>query len=579
MTIARPRVCVMLAAAIAVVDAPALAAPPTLAPEAAPTQRSPLAGEAQPSPPGIVAPPAQAPPPEESDDRTPVVLTGVIFEGATAYPKTLLDGMLGGLHAGPTTLGTVLSAVRRLQYRYRTDGYILTKVSGRLVPEDGGYALHIQVIEGFIGSVKLAGAIGPVGNLIYRTLSALLRERPLTEKGLERAVLLCEDTPGITVRTILRPSKDEPGAVTLVAQISRKPWDVTLSLDNRGSRATGPEQLVLDAAANGFTSLGDRTEIVLYNTPFDNEEVFGQASQSIILGSSGLKLRSYFSYGQLVPGDVLKRLDYRSRILLTGISAEYPLVRTRALSSTVSLAFDVTHTNVDAAGFGGTSTLLSKEDLRIFRLDSHSLVQDQLLGAGHLGANDIDIELSQGAPGLFDGTRNGFVPAARLGEQRDFFKITPTLSRSQYLAGWSRDNLNLYLAATGQWSDAVLPPSEKFFLGGNAFGRGFYNGELSGDDALAGTIELQWNAPRDLHQIPLDLQYYAFYDAGMTWDRATADVHNHLDHHIESIGVGVRATIATHYFAQLEGVDRLTRRPDGNEEKGLALFFRVGVRY
>ena len=131
----------------------------------------------------------------------------------------------------------------------------------------------------------------------------------------------------------------------------------------------------------------------------------------------------------------------------------------------------------------------------------------------------------------------------------------------------------------------MLPPSEQFFLVGTLFGRGFFIGELAGDKAIAGTIELQYNAPRTLpsyaFHLPLDLQFYAFYDGGQIWDLPTPDASRGLDRHLDSLGIGVRSTIATRYFVQLEGVERLTRRPDPNtssNESGQAFFFRVGVK-
>jgi hemolysin activation/secretion protein len=558
---------------------------PLTEPEAIPTQRSPLPGVQQPTAPQILPPGAAPALPEDANDPTPVALTAVVFEGASVYSNATLTEEIGGLHPGRATLGEVLTGIRRLQYRYRSDGYILTKVSGKLVPGRQGYTLQVQVIEGFIASVKLSGNIGPAGNKVYDYLEVLTAQHPLTEKALERAILLCEDIPGVSVRTILRPSKDQPGAVALVAQVTRKQVDLYGSLDNRGSRATGPEEFVLDAAVNSLTSLGDRTEIVLFNTPFDREELFGQISESVLVGSSGLKLRGYLGYGELEPGDTLKPLEYRSRLLLSGISAEYPIIRTRALSSSAAVSLDLVHAVVDANVSSPDPTRLSKEDLRVLRIDSHTQVQDSLLGATRLGANDIDVQLSRGIPGLFGGTPNRYLPAARLGERRDFSKATFNFSRSQYLGAWATDSLGLYLAVGGQVADSVLPPSEKFFLGGTQFGRGFYSGELSGDDAIAGTIEVQWNMPRTLpsyaYALPLDLQFYGFYDGGQVWDRPTADVRSDLGRHLESLGMGVRSTIARHYFVQLEGADRLTPRPDPSEtgrEKNLALFFRVGVK-
>ena len=43
----------------------------------------------------------------------------------------------------------------------------------------------------------------------------------------------------------------------------------------------------------------------------------------------------------------------------------------------------------------------------------------------------------------------------------------------------------------GQYSNDVLPQQEKYFLGGDRLGCGFYAGEVTGDSAVIGSIELR----------------------------------------------------------------------------------------
>lgn len=50
----------------------------------------------------------------------------------------------------------------------------------------------------------------------------------------------------------------------------------------------------------------------------------------------------------------------------------------------------------------------------------------------------------------------------------------------------------------GQYSGQILPPAEKFFLGGPEYNRGFYSGEVTGDSAFVWQAELQLNTTYDV---------------------------------------------------------------------------------
>jgi hemolysin activation/secretion protein len=52
--------------------------------------------------------------------------------------------------------------------------------------------------------------------------------------------------------------------------------------------------------------------------------------------------------------------------------------------------------------------------------------------------------------------------------------------------------------AAGQWTNDILPQAEKFYLGGNRLGRGYYAGQVTGDRAWAVSMELQYNIALEL---------------------------------------------------------------------------------
>ncbi len=527
-----------------------------------------------------VAPPEAAPSeaaPEEGG--APIHVTGVAIDGATVYPAAQLAASFAGIDGATVPRARIAAAVRAIQTKYRDDGYFLTVVRDTLEPGPAGDLLRVQVIEGYISNVKIDGEVGPVGVLVYNYLRHLTGIRPIKIGDVERYVLLAKDVPGITIRTILRPARDEPGAVELIAQIEKKTVDVLVTDDNRGPRTAGPNEMLLAISANSFTSLGERTQIYVYDTPFDAEQVFGQLAYDTFFGSQGLKFHGYIGYGTSTPGNILALTGYHSNLLLAGGSFEYPLVLTRALSLSVKAGLDWDQSQIGLIGSNGLVEPVAKVRLRILRVGESLTVQDDLLGAGRSAANTADITVHRGLPQLVGSDNTApFIP--RPAERNDFYKFTGELVRVQNLFVWSTYSVGLKTALTGQWTPAILPPTEKFQLGGEQYGRGFYSGEVNGDKAVAGTIEPQLNQTLDGevfgHAYHVSTQYYAFFDIGQIWSNALADPTTH----IESTGTGIRANLTSWLSAQVEGVERFTRRPNaatGPRELEHAAYFRVTV--
>ena len=78
-------------------------------------------------------------------------------------------------------------------------------------------------------------------------------------------------------------------------------------------------------------------------------------------------------------------------------------------------------------------------------------------------------------------------------------------------------NLNLLVAAAGQYAFNPLLSSEEFGLGGPEFLRAFDPSEQVGDDGLAGRIELQYLFGINWRYLQA-IQVYGFGDAGEIWN-------------------------------------------------------------
>ena len=167
-------------------------------------------------------------------DRVPCALIiesgGVRLHEGSAGEIAITETMRGEL-----TRSQVEAARQDILGRYRSDGYLLTGVT---LADGGGGRVRFVVTEGHIAEVKLDGDIGPAGTQILRFLNRLTEKRPIDSATLERALLLAQDVPGVSLRAVLRPSTEAPGALTLIAQVQRTPWGATIVADNRGGAST-----------------------------------------------------------------------------------------------------------------------------------------------------------------------------------------------------------------------------------------------------------------------------------------------------------------------------------------------------
>ena len=510
-----------------------------------------------------------------------VVIGDVAVTGSTAYPPARLARLTEGLTGAATPLAKVESARRAILDLYRTDGYVLTTVTANL---DGAHHLRFSVIEGHVTEVKLDGDIGPAGVQVLRFLNHLTEQTPISTAAIERWLLLAQDIPGVSVHAVLRPSTEEPGALTLVAQVEHKTFSGLFTIDNRAFRLTGPEQGLAVLDVNSLTQFGERTEVSLYSTP-GAEQIFGQVGTEAFVGSSGLKVRVYAGSGASTPGGFLQAIDYQGTTTVFGVSTSYPVIRSRQQTLNVSAYLDATESEIrEAGGPLGQEVRQSRDSVRAGRLGLDYVLQDQMLGGDRSAVNFATIRLSQGLP-FVGGTGNGNATPGRPGERMDFFAATAQISRTQALfQPWAGAGVALKASLAGQVSNSILPPTEKFFLGGAEFNRGFYSGEVTGDDAYTWSLELQLNTAFDVAffgtPVSLAPQFYVFYDQGRAYQHTSLEPNQRLS----SEGGGVRLNVTRFTEFDVEGVIRNTRLPDGTPGvveplKADAVYWRVLARF
>ncbi len=506
-----------------------------------------------------------------------IAVGSVTIIGATAFKATELNKITSGLAGSKVALSKLEATRLALVGLYRNHGFVLSTVSMEINAEGD---VRFIVTEGHIVAVKLSDDIGPVGSLVLAILNHLTAERPVSEVSLEHWLLLAQQIPGVSVHAVLQSDSDDPGALTLIAEVSRQEISALATADDRGFKATGPAEGLAVVDVNSVTSLGDQTEISLFHTSGGTDN-FGQIAESVFLGSRGLRLKIYGGAGRAVPGGTLRQADYRSYLEVFGGQLSYPLMLRRNQALTATLHFDAVQNLVTTQGLR-----TSADSLRSERLAVQYAWQDLWAGPTHDAISVFNIQQSQGLPILGaspDGRALGL--GGRYREKLDYWKINASISRTQTLfTPFPEATVALRLEAGGQYTNNILPGGEEFNLGGSHYTRGFYSGQVSGDRAIYTTAELQFNtgATFKIFKLPIDFgaQFYTFYDFGETWQNLSSD----LNHKLASAGAGVRLAVTPHVEIDGEYVHRLTTQLDAANPTNPALsenviYWGITARY
>ncbi|MBL8672579.1 MAG: ShlB/FhaC/HecB family hemolysin secretion/activation protein, partial [Alphaproteobacteria bacterium] len=501
---------------------PLAAATPTLA-QAPPLQ---LPGAVEPGrPPDAVAPPqidfqlellipdSRRDIPDEEAAAVKFDLAGLQITGVTVYPPARMKALYEKLIGTEVSLADLFKVANAIEALYRADDYVLSRA---FIPAqrvtDGVF--KIEVIEGYVSEIEIQGDVAGVQELIEATLKGLTAEKPLKARTLERRLLLVNDLPGVSAQGVLRPSQATVGAAQLVVNVGIDHYSGSFSANNRQSKFAGPVAFTVTGASHAFTGAGERTGFVHYMTSDWDEQRFNRVQHERSIGSNGMRATVGLEYGTSEPGGNIKggaSGTVRAKSFGFDAGVSFPFIRSRTENFTGQLDASLRNTKVKQILQQSGSNTFSQDRIRKIRMGFTYERADELQGVTRIG-----LDWHQGFKAFGWGKAN---PSRDDGEF-DFTKLTADIVRLQRIAyGFS-----LLLAASGQSSSDPLLASEEFTVGGARFGRGYDPSEISGDDGVAFSAELQFRNDGDFGLgLVKDFELYSFYDFGSVWNKNRAD--------------------------------------------------------
>jgi hemolysin activation/secretion protein len=323
--------------------------------------------------------------------------------------------------------------------------------------------------------------------------------QPITQRDLERTMLLLSDIPGIRVESALEPG-EEVGTTDLVIDVHEGPRVlIGADADNWGSYFTGEYRGGLYARVNSPFGLGDNLDLRLFGSS-GGGQIYGRASYEVPVGHQGTRVGIA---GARVTYKLQKQfatLDANGTAGLWEVSATHPFLRSRASNLFGRLSYENIRLvdNVDAV------------DASVVRKVSNLgaglayEIRDAFFGGGYTGAGASlyfgDVAIKSQEFLAIDQS-----PVGRHTEG-SFTRLAFQGSRLQHLI----EQTSFFLGIAGQWASKNLDSSQQISLGGPRAVRAYPVNEAVADKGVVVNAELRY-------AITQGVTLSGFYDFG--WAR------------------------------------------------------------
>ncbi|WP_291865726.1 ShlB/FhaC/HecB family hemolysin secretion/activation protein [Bradyrhizobium sp.] len=458
-----------------------------------------------------------------------------------------------GKKVSQADLAAVASAITD---RYRAAGFHLSRAI--VPPQDiqGGH-VRIQVIEGSITEVTFKGD-GAEQFGVRPLLGPVLAEQPSRLPTLERQLLLINARPGVRITdTALEEIGAASGRFRLVVHL--KTWRIFTSfgLDNLGSSSVGPWQTYATGAFNSYLAPGDVLAANLSTIANDPRQLaFGRLTYDVPVGTDGAQLGVSALYSEVRPGDI-RRL-YNDVTKTESFEVRGSIVPLQSQKSTLTLIAALAFINVSENDVFGP---FYKDHIRTVRVTSDYRLQD-----GFGGNNYLTASWRQGLE-VFGASRRDDAFVSRGGASGKFSVLNLGFTRYHTLS----DAWSVKLSGAGQWASGPLFTSQQFYLGGAAFGRGYGSAEISGDNGMAGSLELRFDQKLAFKYLT-GYQLYGFVDAGTAWNNG----YSYSDGlALTSAGAGMRFFLGDDLRADIAVAAPLSYRALDNATRSARVLFSV----
>ncbi len=428
-----------------------------------------------------------------------LLVKGFSFQGNTVITREDLESLTQP-HVGQSLDLIALEQVaEQVSEYYHNKGYTLASA---YIPQQNIQfgVVTIAILEGRLGEISVSGNHHYSTDFIRGSFAEAMEEGVIRNVALERALLLLNDYPDLTVSAVLEPGRST-GSTNIEAKVEdKRPIHASLDFNNYGFNTISRYRFGAGVEVGNVLFDGATLNLngIMGNHP--DQLLFGTGAYAVPVGVHGTKVVLSGSGGLFNVGAELAALGIEGRIQTFDLSVTHPFIKTRFQS------------------FLGEVGLAAKNN-QLFTLGTTTA--DDRIREVKLGLNYDRLDLSgrtylslygfQGLGEALGGMQNNDPQTSRQGADDRFTKGTLMAGRIQSLGS---DSL-LILRATGQLTNRPLVVIEQMLLGGPDSVRGYQLGEKFFDEGYTVSAELRVPFMPSLLPAPMrSTQVAAFIDNG-----------------------------------------------------------------
>lgn len=431
-------------------------------------------------------------------EKLRVKLADVRVEGGLPDMAEATRKIIASLAHRTVTAAEIFAAARALETEYGRAGYALVRVVLPAQKLNDGARLRLVVVDGFLERIDTSNLPERLRGRVEATLAPLVGQKSIKLSAIERKLLLAGDTPGARLRSTLQAGSVK-GASVLVIDGKYRPLGGQVTSDNSLSPSLQRWSTGVGVDFNSLLGLGELVYLRLGGYPDGGENgLFTDDPRNrnyaagivVPIGYDGLTLNLEATRTRANPTAEPGALGFGSAFERYSARIRYPWIRSRALTISTEVSFDVQNDTLDAVT--PISLPIAEDRLRIARLGLDGTWFTPLGGVfiGNVVASfGID---GLGARSAADATP--LLPLSRQGADAAFQKLEISASYSQPLM----EHLGLDLFARVQTSfGKPLLQSEQIGLVGPNGLSSFDAGALQGDSGyvLRGQFSSPWFVP------------------------------------------------------------------------------------
>jgi hemolysin activation/secretion protein len=406
----------------------------------------------------------------------PFVVKSIQITGNEKIDTPTLHALVADAEGKSLTLPQVDELAARITAYYRDHGYPLARA---FIPAQriAGGVVRIEVMEAKYGKIQLDNHSKVSDSLLQDTLSPLQTGQTIGQAGLDHAMLLLSDIPGVAANTTLKAGQAVGTSDLLIDASAAQTGTGNVVVDDYGNRYTGRPRG--GATVNWINPLHHGDVLSLSGLTSGSGLNYGRLSYESLLNGHGTRLGAAYSALDYELSGSLEALKAHGTAQVGSAWARHPLIRSRDFNLYGQVQYD----RLDLRDRIDVSDIKTYRHIDNGTASLSGDARDTLLSGG---INTWNLGWTGGHLG-FDNPEAQTADAATVKTGGLFSKWNASLSRLQRL---TQDDA-LYLAFTGQWAQDNLDSSMKMIVGGPYTVRGYDMGAVSGDTGYIGTAELR----------------------------------------------------------------------------------------